>query len=268
MTAPELGRFRLIVQYDGRPFLGWQRQKVGRTVQAELEETLNQLTGERRPVTGAGRTDRGVHALGQVASVEVPSTWSAAKLRTAMNALLPPEIWIQEAQRTPACFHPRRDAVSRTYEYRLGLVEAAASPMVGRWCWNVSRNPPDPEILARAAEGIPGDRSFRKFAKSGQPHLGEQCRVTSAEWAPWDGPGLRFRITANRYLHHMVRYLVGTMVDVGRARRSLEEMDELLVHPESSLTTSPPAPPQGLFLFRVEYPPERLGEDPDRDPAH
>ncbi len=236
------------------------------TVQGELERVLDRLTGARRRVTGAGRTDRGVHAVGQVASVEVPQRWSAATLRTALNAILPSEIWIEEARRVPAHFHPRNDAVARTYEYRLGLEPLAASPMFSRWCWDISRDPPQPANLELAAAHIPGERSFGSFAKSGQPHLGERCRVASARWESWDGPGILFRITANRYLHRMVRYLVGTMVDVARGRRPLQELDELLNDSGTSLTTSPPAPPQGLFLFRVEYPPERLGDHPDRDP--
>ncbi|MSR22484.1 MAG: tRNA pseudouridine(38-40) synthase TruA [Gemmatimonadetes bacterium] len=269
MTSPELLRFCLTVQYDGSPFHGWQRQKADRTVQGELEAVLLELTRARRPVVGSGRTDTGVHALGQVASVEVPERWSAAQLRSAMNARLPAEIWVSEVRRAAPGFHPRYDAITRSYEYRLGTDREAASPFCQRWCWNTSEDSPDPRLLAEAAQMIKGERSFRSFAKAGQPTRGERCRVMESAWSPWStgaGPGLRFLITADRYLHHMVRYLVGTMVEVARGRRPLQDMRDLLEHPGGSLVTSPPAPPEGLFLRRVEYPPERIGDHPDRAP--
>ncbi len=266
MTDPELLRFCLTVQYDGAPFRGWQRQKSDRTVQGEIEAALLHLTGAPRLVTGSGRTDTGVHALGQVASVDVPERWSAAEFRAALNARLPAEIWVSEARRAEPRFHPRYDAMARSYEYRLGTEREAASPFFHPWCWNVSAAPPDRELLLEASEMIPGERSFQSFAKSGQPDRGERCRVTEARWRPWTGPGLRFVVTADRFLHHMVRYLVGTMVEVARGKRSLDEMRVLLDSRGGGFVTSPPAPPEGLFLTHVEYPLARLGDDSDRDP--
>lgn len=266
MTSRELRRYCLVVQYDGSPFHGWQLQREGRTIQGEIERVLRRITGERRTLVGSGRTDAGVHALGQVAAVDVPARWSATELRRAVNALLPDEIWLKEVRRVPSDFHARYHPSGRTYEYRLGLVAEAASPFHRRWCWDVSDFPPDPDRLHRSAELVPGRRSFRKFAKTGQPQRGERCEVSQARWTSWNGIGLRLEMTANRYLHHMVRYLVGTMVDVARGRRPLEEMGELLSNPHTELTTSRPAPAQGLFLASVEYPPGRLGDHPDRDP--
>jgi tRNA pseudouridine38-40 synthase len=266
VTSLELRRYRLIVQYDGYPFHGWQLQDSGPTVQGELERILEEITGERRPVVGSGRTDRGVHAWGQSAAVDVPSSWSAADLRKSLNAMLQDEIWIEEVRRVSPDFHPRYHPVARSYEYRLGLESRSGSPFHVRWCWDASTAPLNPELLRESAEIIPGRRSFRKFSKSGQPERGEECCVTQAQWAPWGGIGYRFQITSNRYLHHMVRYLVGTMVDVARGRRPLAEMRELLNEPDSYLTTSPPAPPQGLFLSSVEYPPKHLGNYTDIDP--
>lgn len=183
-----------------------------------------------------------------------------------MNALLPSEIRVSEARRVPDDFHPRFDAVARSYEYRLGIGPEADSPFRNRWCWDLSEAPPDLELLESAAHELVGERSFRKFAKVGQPERGERCRVNEAQWSSWNGVGLRLSITANRYLHHMVRYLVGTMVAVAQDKRPLDEFTELLNHPSTTLVTSPPAPSRGLFLARVEYPPDRLGTDPDRDP--
>lgn len=266
MTSRELRRFCFVVQYDGSPFHGWQLQSEGRTIQGEIEGVLRRITGGQRTLVGSGRTDAGVHALGQVATVDVPDRWCAAELRRAVNALLPDEIWLKEVRRVPSDFHARFHPSSRTYEYRLGMLDEAGSPFRRRWCWNVSDLPPDPDLLHRTAELVPGRRSFRKFAKTGQPKRGERCDVRRARWVPWNRTGLRFEIAANRYLHHMVRYLVGTMVDVARGRRAIDEMSELLTNPDTDLTTSAPAPAHGLFLASVEYPPERLGEHPDRDP--
>jgi tRNA pseudouridine38-40 synthase len=248
-------RLGLKLQYDGSGFFGWQAQKQERTVQAELESAVARLTGERRAVVGAGRTDRGVHAVGQVAAVDVPARWTPSEFRRAANAVLPRDVWVEEARRVPPHFHPRYDAISRTYTYRIGLAEEAWSPFHRRWCWPL-RGTLDRGLLQDAADQLPGERSFAAFAKSGQPERGDRCHVHAARWTRWENVGLCFTITANRYLHHMVRYLVGTMVDVARARRPLAELLVLLESTGEGLETSPPAPPQGLFLSAVEYPEE------------
>ncbi|MEX0980058.1 MAG: tRNA pseudouridine(38-40) synthase TruA [Gemmatimonadota bacterium] len=244
-------RLLLVVHYDGTHFFGWQIQAEGRTVQGELENAVARLTEAKRTVTGAGRTDRGVHAVGQVASVTLPAKWTAGSFRKAMNAVLPFDVWIAEAREVPPAFHPRFDAVARSYEYRVGLREATDSPFHRPWCWRVEQ-PLSVEHLGEAAGYLKGEHSFKAFAKSGQPHLGERCRVQHAEWVPWDDLGTTLTITANRYLHHMVRYLVGTMVDIARGRRPMDDLPALL-QGAGHLTTSPPAPPRGLFLSRVEY---------------
>ena len=261
-----LRRYLLLIEYDGASYRGWQLQRDRPTVQGQLERVLETITEAHRPVTGSGRTDTGVHALGQAAAVNVPSGWSAAELRRSMNALLPPDIWLREVRRVPDDFHPRFHPTARAYEYRVGVTQVAGSPFRSRWCWDASKATMDAERLHEAARMIPGRHSFRRFAKAGQPGRGDICEVTEARWTPWDRIGYRFQIEANRYLHRMVRYLVGTMVDISRGRRPTGDMAEMLHFPNTPLRTSPPAPPQGLFLTRVEYPPERLGDDPDRDP--
>src|SRR5947207_5963703 len=117
----------LILHYDGSAFAGWQRQKADRTVQAELEAALERLTGSRLPVTGAGRTDAGVHAVGQAAAAAVPGKWQPEALVRALNAVLPPDVWVAAACRMQSGFNPRRDATERTYCYRLGLDAGARS---------------------------------------------------------------------------------------------------------------------------------------------
>ena len=254
VNAVKDNRLKLILQYDGSAFHGWQIQRDKRTVQGELEAALKQLTSARRPVVGSGRTDRGVHATGQVAAVSVPAPWQPARLKKALSAILPNDIWIESVQGVPADFHPRFDAVARTYVYRLGLSEAARSPFERPWCWPLMAELDTP-LLDNAASLLPGTHAFKAFAKSGQPERGDSCTIAQACWLPWRDLGLEFRITADRFLHHMVRYLVGTMVDVARGRRPLEDLRLLLRGPGGGdLKTSPPAPPEGLFLHHVAYP--------------
>jgi tRNA pseudouridine38-40 synthase len=251
VEAPDQVRLLLTVQYDGADFHGWQLQPERRTVQGALEQALSRLVDRPCTVLGSGRTDTGVHALGQVASVDVPAKWSAAELLRALNATLPDDVWIEAIRGVPPQFHPRYDAVARTYVYDVGTHPSAASPFHRRWCWALA-DELDGSLLEEGARPLPGRHSFEGFAKSGQPERGEECTVASAAWSEWR-LGFRFTITADRYLHHMVRYLVGTMVDVARTRRPLSDMPRLLAG-KPELVTSPPAPPQGLFLTRVEYP--------------
>jgi tRNA pseudouridine38-40 synthase len=245
-------RFRLTLHYDGSYFLGWQSQAWGRTVQGDLEAALTRLTGTRRPVEGAGRTDSGVHATGQVAATTLPSRWEAQELQRALNAVLPNDIWVETVSDVPLDFHPRFSARARSYRYQVGISPQAFSPFHSPYCWPLIREL-DLDLLHRSAALIPGEHSFRAFAKAGQEARGDLCRVMEAGWAPWEEIGVAFHISANRFLHHMVRYLVGTMVEIARGWRELEELLELLTDPDTALRTSPPAPPEGLFLSRVHY---------------
>ncbi len=260
MEAPETTRLQLTVHYDGSAFHGWQYQPEQRTVQGDLQAALTQLADSPRTVVGSGRTDTGVHATGQVASVDMPTRWTPASVLKALNATLPPEIWIESVCRAAPDFHPRYDAIARTYTYRVGVDEQARSPFQRGQCWALCRTL-DTELLAASAADVRGKHSFEAFAKSGQPERGYQCEVANAAWAHWE-LGVRFDITADRYLHHMVRYLVGTMIDIARHRRPSADIAALLSG-RGELTTSPPAPPEGLFLTRVEYPESALlAEEP------
>ena len=253
VNAAKDNRLKLILQYDGSAFHGWQIQSEERTVQGELEAALEQLTSAHRPVIGSGRTDRGVHATGQVAVASLPNTWQPEKLEKALSAVLPNDIWIKSVEPASPDFHPRYDAVNRTYLYHLGLSAEARSPFHRHWCWPFAK-PLDKGLLECAAGTIVGEYSFKAFRKSGQPERGDRCTVDESCWEPWEDLGRTLRITADRFLHHMVRYLVGTMVDIARRKRPLEDLRRLLEEPESDLRTSPPAPPTGLFLHHVTYP--------------
>jgi tRNA pseudouridine38-40 synthase len=244
-------RVKLTLHYDGAGFFGWQAQPDARTVQGELEAALERLTQTRGSVIAAGRTDRGVHATGQVVGVAVPERWTPAELRRALNAVLPADVWVVRAESVPWSFHARYDAIARAYVYRVGVREAARSPFLRRWCWPLGRALA-PAALEEAASRFRGEHSFRAFAKSGQPERGELCTVERAEWRPWRSLGWELHVTANRFLHHMVRYMVGTMVDIALGRRPVDDVDRLLAG-EGGVETSVPAPPEGLFLSRVLY---------------
>jgi tRNA pseudouridine38-40 synthase len=286
VDAPDCTRFRLIVQYDGSAFHGWQVQPDQRTIQGELESALSRLADGRRAVIGSGRTDTGVHAHGQVACVDMPSSWSIEALHRSLNSLLPADIRVGTVSKAAPDFHPRFDALRRTYRYEVGLVESAGSPFHRRWFWPMGEalgrergrsdgrrasdgdlnradaRPPDLDrgLLDQAAATVVGTHSFERFAKAGQPERGYRCHVIRADWSDTD-LGVRLTITADRYLHHMVRYLVGTMVDVARGRRPLDDMTRLLAR-DPDLVTSPPAPAEGLFLHHVEYPGDPAPPDP------
>ncbi len=244
---------QLVLHYDGAGFSGWQRQPGERTVQGVLEAAVARLCGAPHTVVGAGRTDAGVHARGQAAGVRVPEKWSALALRRSMNAILPDDVWIAAAFEMRDEFHPRYSAVARNYSYFVGTDDFANSPF-RRTRELVWRKPLDFERLSEAAASIVGKHCFRAFAVRGtapeqDDHL---CTLSHAAWREREG-GVAFDVTADRFLHHMVRFLVGTMLDIGEGRREVSVMKELLAREENS-QVSPPAPPHALFLERVEYP--------------
>ena len=246
---------QLVLHYDGSAFAGWQRQPKERTVQGELERVLTRLTGSHVAALGAGRTDAGVHARGQAVGVRVPERWSAANLRRALNALLPRDIWIATSHEMRPEFHARYSAVALRYSYYAGTDEEARSPFRRHVEWPYARAI-DRATLDRQTNAIIGDHCFVAFAVRGTApdNDAHRCTVHSAEWRHRDG-GLVFEIQANRFLHHMVRFLVGTLLEVASARRPSDSVEQLLVA-TSNDDVSPPAPPHALFLDRVTYPPD------------
>ena len=252
---------QLVLQYDGSRFAGWQRQPTSITVQGVIESVLERLFGRHVTLTGAGRTDAGVHARGQVAHVRVPETWDASGLRRALNSLLPPDIWIAQAHNVTDEFHARYSAISRRYTYQIGTDEESASPFRCRHEWRVARRLPNESSLVDVAEILLGEHQFFGFAVRGTaPERDEhRCNVTYASWNR-SGGRLDFTVEANRFLHHMVRFLVGTMIDVAAGRRSTQSFSDLLFAADNH-AVSPPAPSHGLFLERVGYPPHFFPEE-------
>jgi len=249
---------QLVLHYDGTAFAGWQLQPGLRTVQGVLEETLGRLHGVPIRVTGAGRTDAGVHARGQAAGVTVAPHWEPQRLRRVMNQQLPADLWVASAHEMRPDFHARFSAVARRYRYTLGTRPEAASPFRRRWATPYEGTPLDRETLDWCAARLLGTHVFRGFAVRGTAPAEDdhRCTVTLARWvdAAPDEPGdLVFEIQANRFLHHMVRFLVATMLETASGKRTREAFLTLLVA-ETNDEVAPPAAPTGLSLEEVTYP--------------
>jgi len=246
--------FLATLHYDGTGFVGWQRQPTGRSVQSEFERVLQRIFGRRTVAHAAGRTDAGVHAVGQGVSFSAPATWTDGSLRRALNALLPRDCWVASVQPMHSGFHARKSALTRRYRYDIGLDDASASPFRRKFEWSLGR-PLDLDALQEAARALAGEHDFRAFAAKGdKPHY--RCRLLLAEWRSRpEGRGVSFHVEADRFLHHMVRMLVGTMVDAGLGRRPAGDIETLLGRADNA-DTSPPAPAHGLYFVAATYPPE------------
>lgn len=244
---------QLVLHYDGSGFSGWQRQPEQRTVQGVVEQALERLCGQQTAALGSGRTDAGVHARGQAVGVRVPAKWTPDALRRALNAILPDDVWVAAAYDMRPEFHARYSAIARRYSYYVGTDDAAHSPFRRRTEFAFEHTL-DPAMLRAAAEPLVGGHSFRAFAVKGTAPDGDaqRCEVRVARWDERPG-GVVFEIEANRFLHHMVRFLVGTMLDVASGRRPVSDMTDLLAASDNS-AVSPPAPANALFLDAVEYP--------------
>lgn len=246
---------QLVLHYDGTKFAGWQRQPDQRTIQGELERVLSSLCDQPIAALGAGRTDAGVHARGQAVGVRVPAKWTPSALRRSLNALLPSDSWVAAAHEMRDEFHARFSAVARTYSYFIGTDEEAQSPFRRHTEWPLARSL-DRSLLDRAAAATRGEHSFRAFAVRGTAPADDdhRCHVLRSAWHERpNGTGLRFEIEANRFLHHMVRFLVGTMVAIAAGERDPGDVGQLLDAGNND-EVSPPAPAHGLFLDRVSYP--------------
>jgi tRNA pseudouridine38-40 synthase len=272
--------WKVTVAYDGTDFHGWQVQPGKRTVQGELQWALERLVGEAPLPQGSGRTDAGVHAHAQVASFTLRTRIPAANLVRALNRTLPGAIRVLEAGVVADGFHARHSAVAKTYEYRVLPIEPAAdqicSPFLSRYVypysWKVNF-----QLLQRAACALIGEHDFRSFAASdpdltmrinerdGDSAVQTEARSTvrsifGSEWRQQMTDGfdlLVYRVRGNGFLHHMVRNLVGTMLDVGRGYIKLDDIPRILGARDRA-AAGPTAPARGLFLHSVEYDADRI----------
>ena len=238
---------RLLVEYDGTDFVGWQTQANGRSVQEEITKILEKVLREHVNLIGSGRTDSGVHARGQVANFRTGSEMDPDSMLAALNGLLPRDIAVHSAEVVPEDFHARFDARERTYRYLISLRPLA----VGRqYQWYVKFNL-DLPAMKTVARDILGEHDFESFCKSLAGVENHRCTVTKSEWSRSDTT-LVYEVRANRFLHGMVRGLVGTMVDVGRGYTASLAFREIL-RAKDRARAGMAAPPHGLFLEQVLY---------------
>jgi tRNA pseudouridine38-40 synthase len=237
----------LLIEYDGTAYGGWQIQKNSDSVQGEIEKSLSEMLREKVRLTGAGRTDAGVHAKGQVANFFTSSEWSPAKFVSALNGTLPPDIAIRAASEVRPEFHSRFDAIARRYSYR---IIARKTPIDRAFAaffpFTLSL-----ENMNSAAEFLRGEMSFKAFTKYADQQRHFTCNLAFARWSR-DAEVLVFEIEANRFLHGMVRAIVGTLVDVGRGKLTIDDFHSIINSGERALA-SMSAPACGLCLEEVKY---------------
>jgi tRNA pseudouridine38-40 synthase len=246
----EQTNYRLTVAYDGRDFYGWQRLKDKPTVQAALEAAVEAAFTERVPVRGAGRTDRGAHAEGQVAGVRLSGAIPPEEVVERLGKALPPSIRVLSADVVPDSFHVRTDATSKDYEYRI-LNRPELPPELDRRVWHVPE-PLDLAAMQTSIEALVGRHDFASFAT--RPRFEQRsttCTIASAEVESVDDRVV-FRFTADRFLMHMVRNIARAIAKVGEGRYQPSQIAEILA--ARSRAASPgSAPASGLYLMRVYY---------------
>ena len=282
--------WKLTLAYDGTDFRGWQVQPGEATIQGELQAALGRITGESPLPQGSGRTDAGVHALAQVASFDLTAPIPPENLLRALNRTLPPSIRVLEARTVLSTFHARHSAVAKTYEYRV-FREVLCPPFLARYVL-ACHWPMDVEALQRSARLFEGEHDFTSFAATGPEPASQDPdpkaepdsrplprpdfqveplapstvkKIFSSSWEQGHceaGPLLVYRVRGSGFLHHMVRNLVGTMLDVGRGRLRAEEIPGILAA-RTRAAAGPTAPARGLFLHSVEYNGQDIIHEPE-----
>jgi tRNA pseudouridine38-40 synthase len=243
---------KLTLQYDGTDFVGWQRQASGTSIQGLLEDALRPIEGAAVTVHGAGRTDAGVHALGQVCSFSLTASIDPAALARALNAVLPPDVRVSQSEVVPDDFHARFSATGKIYDYRI-VSAPFVSPFVRRYVWHVVQRLDQP-AMQQATAMLVGEHDFAAF-QAARTDVHRSIRtIRRIEWsgAGSSGDPLVMQVEGDGFLRHMVRNVVGTVVEIGIGRRPVDAMDGILAS-RSRARAGATAPASGLFLRQVLY---------------
>lgn len=240
---------RLLIEYDGTGYAGWQVQPNGITIQEMLEQALERLLGTPARLTSSGRTDAGVHARGMVACFRTERTIPLQAFSDGLNSLLPPDIAVREATEAPTDFQPRFAAIGKHYRYTI-LTGPRRSPLSRLYAWHV-REPLDLALMGEAAGHFLGEHDFAAFRTSGCAARTTVRRIDACA-VSLDGALLHVDVQGSGFLRNMVRLMVGTLVEVGRGRRPPTDVRQLLADPANGLA-GPTAPPHGLCLEEVFY---------------
>ncbi len=242
--------FRIVVEYDGTVYHGWQRQKTDRTIQGEIEKALMTMTGKPVSLSGSGRTDAGVHAIGQTASFKSDAGLSPDIFLKGLNSLLPADIYIKTCELADPDFHARYDVLSKIYQYRI-LNREKPSVMKRHYVWHIRRLL-NVEAMQKAATSFVGQHDFKAFEGTGSPRTSTVRHVIRAGVRQTKDNQILFDIEADGFLRYMVRNIVGTLVDVGRGRTPIEEVEGILFSMDRNRAGAT-APAKGLFLMQVNY---------------
>ena len=240
---------KLIIAYDGTAFAGWQMQASQRTVQGALEEALQPIEGTRVVVHAAGRTDAGVHAVGQVISLSLTSAITCDALVRALNVRLDEDVRVLSAEEAPADFNARFDARQKTYHYAIYNAPVVL-PSLRHFVWHVPQ-PLDVTAMNEAASVLIGEHDFAAFQAAGSDVITTRREIHASRVVSRDAE-VRYEVAGTGFLRHMVRNIVGTLVEIGRSRRPVEDMARVLQSLDRA-HASATAPPHGLTLARVDY---------------
>jgi len=239
--------FLLKIEYRGTDFQGWQIQAGGRTVQGVLRDCLSRFTGEKINLVGAGRTDSGVHAAGQYANFVTSAPFKSSEIKYKLNKMIPGDIAVLSCREVPLAFNSRKIALERTYRY---LISENLSALKYNFSWIIGRRL-DISMLSEMAGKIKKSEDFDNFCKVKSRKSSNRCNIYTARWSRYGGY-LRFDISANRFLHHMVRLLVGTMISVENGKLEKMKFYEMLEN-KINEKSKYMAPACGLYLVDVKY---------------
>jgi len=242
--------FKMIVEYDGTAYCGWQRQKNGTSIQQLLEEAIKKITGQKVAVIGSGRTDAGVHALNQVGSFKCSTKLPVNKIFMGMNSILPPDIVVKEMEEVADDFHAQRDVKSKIYVYK--ICNQRLRPALGRNFFWFIRFPLDLEQMRKAAKHLIGRHDFSCFCATGSDVKDRVRTIIDIEIKTCDDGLIEIKVEAHGFLKYMVRNIIGTLVAVGRNKRKPEEM-KLIIESRDRNIAGVTAPACGLFLKEVKY---------------